>query len=208
MSAATAAYAFATPSLQDIMASYAMLAELHAATSDPLRLPTRVPSLQRSSRSDTAVCPLHATGVAGAICIGHRFCLTAFCRNARVAILVGSGPVMLSTVLQELQTELAVHLSRIPMDTAIPDEAQRVRNLITTLSALTDAYQTWQASGEDTPLTREPLELALRAVESCHDAQTSTTPFYDRVCAELHRTRVIGSTDSDPETPPAMEMRG
>ena len=167
-------------------------------TSPTEPMPTRAPSLRSLVSTDAAApdCPRHrrdspytrntdgdyATSVPA--CTG---CLLGRCDRIREAL---HASVSASTpALSFQQRRLQDALEAVPADTAVPQEALHVRALLAATLALDDAYRTWLASGEDTPHTREPLELALRAAEATHDNYTPSTPLYDRICTRLGRTR-------------------
>jgi hypothetical protein len=166
-------------------------------------MPTRAPSLRSLiSTDDTVTCPRHrrdspytrntdgayATSVPA--CMGSD-CILGRCDRIREVLRANE---LSTTVLTFHQRRLQEMLG----DTAVPHEALHVRDLLDATLALHDAYRTWLASGEDTPHTREPLELALRAAEAAHDNYTPSTPLYERICTRLGRTR----------RPPSDEMTG
>lgn len=174
-------------------------------TSPTEPMPTRAPSLRSLVSTDAAApdCPRHrsdspytrntdgayATSVPA--CTG---CLLGRCDRIREALRAGDPS---TAVLTFQQRRLQDALEAVPADTAVPQEALHVRALLAATLALDDAYRTWRASGEDTPRTREPLELALRAVEATHDNYTPSTPLYDRICTRLGRTRLSPSEEED-----------
>lgn len=164
-------------------------------------MPTRAPSLRSMDSTDASIpdCPRHGSGSPytrntdgryadyAPACTGGP-CLLGRCDIIRQALQDDS-----MSPLQFQRRRLVERLDAVPADTTVPAEALRIRALLDATVALYVAYQTWRDSGEDTPHTREPLELALRAAEACHDRYTPTTAIYDRICRHIRRTRVVGS---------------
>ena len=192
-------------------------------------MPSRAPSLRSADSTDVspsaADCPRHAPGslytrnTDGAYashvpaCIGGD-CILGRCDRIRDARRTTDSP---TTVLSWQQRRLREVLEAFPADTAVPQDALRVRARLDAVVALHEAYLTWLRSGEDTPHTREPLELALRAAEATHDTYTPSTAVYDRICTRLGRPRVLGgagtpassvSGGSDSDTDTEEEMTG
>jgi hypothetical protein len=170
-------------------------------------MPTRAPSLRSLVSTDAAApgCPRHrrdspytrntdgAYATSAPACTGGD-CILGRCDRIREALRSNEPS---TATLSFQQRRLQEMLEAVPADTAVPQEALTVRALLAATLALDDAYRTWRASGEDTPHTREPLELALRAAEAAHDNYTPSTPLYERICNRLGRTRRPHSEEED-----------
>ena len=134
-----------------------------------------------ASFSRRASVSLYAQGTPG--CRGGD-CIPGMCDFIRNTL---SESLMYDTAIAtSLQDCLQEAIEALPA----PVEARRVLAILTATIALRRAYQTWKATGEDTPLTREPLELALRAAEAAHDNYTPYTLVYRRICRRLDRAEV------------------
>jgi hypothetical protein len=180
-------------------------------------MPTRAPSLRSIASTDAAApdCPRHRRGspytrntdgeYASHVpaCTGGD-CILGRCDRIRAALRAGDPSTAVLTFQQRRLQEM---LEAVPADTAVPQEALHVRALLNATLALDDAYRTWRASGEDTPHTREPLELALRAVEATHDIYTPSTSLYERICTRLDRTRRLPlESASSPSQSPSRSL--
>lgn len=161
---------------------------------------------EEESPPPSSVCPRHFPGAAFQRSIRHAGvyaqgtpgcrggdCILGLCDHIRETLFCEtywrSTTVDLAISLKEHIQEA---LEPLPPGETAP-EATRVLAILSATIDLQRAYRTWKAAGEDTPLTREPLELALRAVETVHDLYTPYTEYYRWVCRRLVRLVVLPS---------------